>query len=171
MPRIFYALWPDARVRAALAAAGASIVLRNGRRVGEADLHLTLAFLGEVADDIADALSRQPGMSGVPPFAFEIARSGWWRRSGIVWLAPRDTPEPLAGLAGFLRGAAARQGLVSDTRAFSPHVSIARSVRLAPVDAPAVAVRWPVQDYVLACSSGTPAGGRYRVLHRWPLEP
>jgi 2'-5' RNA ligase len=50
--RAFFALWPDATVRAALAPLVRDIARKvHGRPTAVESIHLTLAFLGEVAEE------------------------------------------------------------------------------------------------------------------------
>jgi 2'-5' RNA ligase len=55
--RMFFALWPDAAARAALAGLAAEVVRGGGGRApAAANLHLTLAFVGAVAPERREAL-------------------------------------------------------------------------------------------------------------------
>ncbi|MDH5265059.1 MAG: RNA 2',3'-cyclic phosphodiesterase, partial [Betaproteobacteria bacterium] len=59
MARLFFALWPDAAARAALADLARATANRyGGRAVPAANLHLTLVFLGEVDPARIAALRR-----------------------------------------------------------------------------------------------------------------
>ena len=56
--RVFFALWPDADARVALAALAREIAARTkGRAPPAANLHMTLAFIGEVPPERIGALS------------------------------------------------------------------------------------------------------------------
>ena len=90
-------------------------------------LHLTLRFIGEVdggtAEDIAAALSVLRGE------AFDLRLSGVGcfshRRHGALW-AGLDPKEPLAALAHKVDRAVQSAGLVPETRAYHPHVTLSR---------------------------------------------
>ena len=171
MARLFFALWPEPAVRDALAAAAAALACDGGQRVPDANLHLTLAFLGEVDAATCAALCAETRIGGVVPFVLDIDGAGWWRASGTVWLAPRAVPADLGRLEAALRERLQGQGVVLETRPFAPHVTVARKLRTAPAPYSGDAVRWPVYDYVLARSQTDPGGARYTVLQRWRLAP
>lgn len=59
-----------------------------GRPVAAANLHLTLAFLGEVSADKQRALSAMAGRIRQPGFTLTLDDAGQWLRSRVVWLAP-----------------------------------------------------------------------------------
>ena len=76
--RIFFALWPDAGARDALSALARDTAAQTGGRAPSAgNLHLTLAFLGDVAAARIAALhALGPAVAAaVPPFTLD-ARSG-----------------------------------------------------------------------------------------------
>ena len=100
----------------------------EGLRWVHADsLHLTLRFIGEVdgamAEDVAAALS------GLEAPAFDLTLSGVGcfshRRHGALWagVAPK---EPLAALAAKVDRAVQSAGLAAETRAYHPHITLAR---------------------------------------------
>jgi RNA 2',3'-cyclic 3'-phosphodiesterase len=90
-------------------------------------LHVTLAFYGEVnertADDLAAELSRIPGGA----FDIELRGVGAFgdaHRSHAIW-AGVEPNERLTVLAGRCRSAAERAGVRMEPRAYRPHVTLA----------------------------------------------
>lgn len=96
-------------------------------------LHLTLRFIGEVdgaaAEDVAIALASLR----FQPFDLSLSGVGQFhhRRWGALWagIAQRD---PVAALSARVDRAVASAGLPPETRAFVPHVTLARWSGLAP---------------------------------------
>ena len=168
MPRLFFALWPDAATRTALAHAAALVAPYGGRRVRPEHLHVTLAFLGAVPVSTYAALLSAPPVPDVPSFKLHIALAGWWRASRVTWLAPSSVPAPLLALHEVLRSRGLAYGLPAAREAFRPHVTVARATRRGP-RVVACAVDWQVVDFALieSCSDGS--GTRYEVRRRWPL--
>lgn len=90
-------------------------------------LHLTLRFIGEVdgatAEDVAAALA---GLRA-PAFELRLAEAGCFthRRHGALWagVAPRGA---VAALAQQVDRAVQSAGLAAETRAFHPHITLAR---------------------------------------------
>ena len=81
-----------------------------GRPVAAANLHLTLAFLGEVSADKQRALSAMAGRIRQPGFTLTLDDAGQWLRSRVVWLGTRQPPRGVLQLANMLRAQAARSG-------------------------------------------------------------
>jgi hypothetical protein len=66
-----------------------------GRPVAADNLHLTLAFLGEVSADKQRALAALAGRIRQPGFTLTLDDAGQWLRSGVVWLGTRQPPRGL----------------------------------------------------------------------------
>ena len=90
-------------------------------------LHLTLRFIGEVDGDTADDVAAALSSLRIEPFKLRLNGVGQFhhRRSGALWagVAPR---EPVAALAARIDRAVTSAGLPLETRAFVPHVTLAR---------------------------------------------
>ena len=93
----------------------------------EAQLHLTLRFIGEVerpvANDIADALGRVRA----EPFELRIKDVGRFeqRSSGALW-AGVEPRSDVAALAAKIERVCQEVGLEPERRAFHPHITLAR---------------------------------------------
>ena len=91
------------------------------------DLHLTLRFLGDIAEttatDFVD-LIREPG---VAPFQIRLQGIGCFggRQPRVIW-AGAETGDGLDRLAQAHERAARHVGLEPDPRPFKPHVTLAR---------------------------------------------
>lgn len=161
--RLFYALWPDAVTRDALAALQMSV---HGRKVASANLHLTLAFLGSqprasvpLLDSLLDTLPRQR-------FTLAIDSYGYFDKARIAWAGPSSTPDPLLWMYNALVNALdeARVTFKSSV-GFRPHVTLARDAeRVASETDTLPAVSWPVSTLALAESVAVPGGVRYQLL-------
>ena len=154
--------------------------------------HLTLVFLGEVADErlgeveraldgVPDArrISREPtrGPAGGPgrrqpgrAIELRLAGAGRFdnRGSSALWTGVAGDLAGLSGLHVDLRAALALAGLPADERAFRPHLTIAYSrggratVALTDYAGPA----WCVDEFVLVRSRVNEGGG-YDHLGAW----
>ena len=60
-----------------------------GRPVAADNLHLTLAFLGEVSAEKQRALAALAGRLRQPGFTLTLDDAGQWLRSRVVWLGTR----------------------------------------------------------------------------------
>lgn len=124
--RLFVALRPPPPIRALLLRAMHGIA--GARWQNDEQLHLTLRFIGEVdrhrAEDIAAAL----GALHAPVIAARISGVGLFERQGrphMVWadVAPH---EALAALHRKVDQLVCRVGVAPETRAFVPHITLAR---------------------------------------------
>ena len=79
-----------------------------GVPVAAANMHMTLAFLGEVSAEKQRALSALAGRLQQPGFTLTLDDAGQWLRSRVVWLGTRQPPRGLLQLASMLRAQAAR---------------------------------------------------------------
>ncbi len=106
-----------------------------GRQVATANLHLTLAFLGQVPSARLEALLDMAAAIEAAPFDLCLDRLLRWR-NGILLLAPSQPPGALLRLRHALRSGLAELELPVETRPFSAHLTLARDA--APLeDAPA----------------------------------
>jgi RNA 2',3'-cyclic 3'-phosphodiesterase len=156
--RLFFALWPNAVTRARLDRWGQALhEVCGGRRTRADNLHLTLAFLGNVAD--ARLAEVEAAMARVAPrrFLLTLDQPGHWKKNGIAWAGTSAVPAELEALAAELRASLAAASLPFDPQPFAVHVTLLRDAR-APAAMPALEpIAWPVDGYALVAS----AGGRY----------
>ena len=170
--RVFFALWPDAQARDALAKR-ANVVAEEagGRAPAIENLHLTLAFVGEVAADRVEALCAAglAATADVPAFDLSLDRVGAFRGSGIAWAGASSVHADLAQLVSQLNDALTAQGFPTDLRPFQAHVTLARRCRRQPRANQATPIAWTVAKLVLNASDLGSGGPRYRELAAWPL--
>lgn len=164
--RLFFALWPEATLRHELA--GVADLLHEqcgGRRMRDATLHLTLAFLGEVPEDEADGLVALCEGFDCPPGQWELDHLGYFPRGGIVWLGSRDTPAQLDMLQARLWQALAERGFIPPARPFLPHITLLRKANEPPqVTRSALPLEWRYNRFCLIHSVADGSGRRYEVL-------
>jgi 2'-5' RNA ligase len=165
--RVFFALWPDDAVRAAISrATRAAVRTSGGRPIAKDRLHLTVAFLGELTTAGLEVARQVPPIS-VGAFEMTLDALGVWPESKILWLAPLAPPDALGELEARLWDALAERGFYGEERVYRPHVTLARRAR--PVDADVEPVRWAVSELALVESFPEGRNVHYEVLERWPL--
>lgn len=129
--RLFVALAISAEVRERLAAQLKE--LRHAepsiRWTDPENLHLTLKFIGHVPDEklscIRDALAI---VNAASPISFEVRGLRFFpneRRPSVAW-AGVQAPAELANLAGAVDRSLEGCGIHRETRAFAPHITLAR---------------------------------------------
>jgi 2'-5' RNA ligase len=169
--RLFFALWPDDATRAAIVGRSAAHVrAAGGRAIAPEKLHVTLAFLGGVAESRLPAVLEAAGRVRAAPFEMALLRVTYWRQTRLLCLQPDDMPEPLAALVGALREPLRACGFEPDPRPYRAHVTLAREARpprgLADTIEP---IHWMIRELSLIESITLHTGAQYGRLQSWPL--
>lgn len=168
MARLFFALWPPDGVREALGRLSQEVAAAaGGRRVPQANIHLTLAFLGEVATERGPLVREAADSVRGEPFELSLDRLGSFRRAGVAWMGPSATPLALGDLASNLASALRARDFSIEDRPFAAHVTLARGIGKPIVAAPAVPVAWTARQFVLVESERST--GRYAIRGTWLL--
>ena len=169
--RLFFALWPDKAARRALAQLALEVARDgHGRAPRESNLHLTLAFLGDVPARRLDALvalgERVSATSRPFPLALERVGGTSYR---IAWIAPAEIAEPLHGLHSGLAQALAAEDFPRERRMFRPHVTLARDCTRSTHHGRIPPIGWRVERLSLVASTLQSGGSDYREIGTWPL--
>lgn len=170
LQRLFFALWPDAAVRAALAQSSEQVLGKRVRRVPESNLHITLAFAGPVKAAVRQCLEQQAAAIRAAPFELVLEHVGHWPRPRILWAGPRHTPPALWSLVGGLNHAFEACGLALETRPWQAHITLARKISRPPPVTAIAPIHWSISDFCLVESVTGPQGSSYRILASWKLE-
>lgn len=150
----------------------------GGRPTRAETVHLTLAFLGEVA--VAElpalcALGRSiPGRS----FIMRVAHFGYWPKNQLLWAGCAAVPDELGDLQSRLQAALGEKGYRTRLpgQVFTPHVSLVRRMPCAPKEGRVSELPmpenllWPCQRFVLVSSVLTPEGPNYRIIEAFPFS-
>ncbi len=171
--RLFFALsLPDALQQQVIRWRAGAFHPEDGRPVAAANLHLTLAFLGEISTRKEQALKTLAGRIVQPGFIVNLDDLGHWPRPGVVWLGTKRAPRPLLQLAELLRSQAARSGCYQNPLPFHPHITLLRAATK-PVSIPPGTPGWPLNAdrFSLYQSVFEQGRTRYHELEQWPLSP
>lgn len=171
--RLFFALWPDAATQTDWHHDLAPFLSPlGGRRMPARNLHLTLAFLGELPGDRVPELIRLGDDLPASAIALRFNAIECWKKAGLACLRPAETPPALTRLAGQLHTGLQMAGVNVEARAFRPHVTLARNIAVTTPALPVwPALSWQVATVALLRSRLTAEGSEYAVLHEWPLPP
>nr|WP_318382917.1 RNA 2',3'-cyclic phosphodiesterase [uncultured Enterobacter sp.] len=171
--RLFFALELPATLQQEIIAwRAAQFAPDAGRPIAAANLHLTLAFLGDVSPEKQRALCELAGRIRQPGFTLTLDDAGQWLRSRVVWLGTRQPPRGLLQLASMLRAQAARSGCYQSPQPFHPHITLLRDASHA-VKIPPPGFRWSCDVNAFTLFESQFVGGRtrYTPLERWTLHP
>lgn len=168
--RVFFALWPDERVRRELDRVAARLHrLRGGRRTRAETIHLTLLFVGNVPRAILPAVQASAADIRLPGFEMVFDQAECWRHNRIAFLTTSQPPPTLLELVSNLESALDRLGIPFDRRPYVPHVTLVRHADCRPDGPPIQPIRWPVCEFALVESRIESQGARYPVLNSYPL--
>jgi RNA 2',3'-cyclic 3'-phosphodiesterase len=184
--RLFFAVPVPGVSRAPLEAALPDLapLLGGARLTAPGGWHLTLAFLGQVRPELADAVVRvgEAAAAGVPAARLRLEGSGAFpngRRARVLWAGIGGDADVLVRLAASLAAECKAAGLRFEERPLVPHLTLARFSTPAPVPeaalelvagAAAAGSEWEARE--LACYRsilGGSRGARYRVIREFPL--
>jgi 2'-5' RNA ligase len=178
MPRLFIAIDLPAVVRQELCRL--NVPIAGCRWVPADQLHLTLAFLGDVGEERVAGLARALGQVSAAPFLLHFDRLGCFptcARPRVLWVGLK--PEPLLlSLADRLRELLRAGGIPQEERPFSPHITLARLKLPATrqcrsfLERPLALERTPIPvvEFILFESRLTAAGAIHTPLKRFPLS-
>ncbi len=145
----------------------------GGRPVPAESLHVTLAFLGSVAErrladlgGIARAAARE---SGGAPLELAFDHLEYWRAAELLCAAPAEPSPPAAALAARLQALLAQSGFAPDLKPFRPHVTVVRKVACSGPMGSMQPVIWRFEALALLESRTLPAGVLYSVVESYAL--
>jgi RNA 2',3'-cyclic 3'-phosphodiesterase len=181
--RLFVAIVPPPAVLAEVAAALSPLQAARPelRWTGPEDWHLTLAFLGEVAEPVLDDLTLRLGRAAArhPVQRLSVRGGGAFprpSRASVLW-AGMESDGDLAALAASVAAGARRAGAAppDEGRRYRPHLTLARSRQAANLTDLAGTLEgfqgqtWAATEIRLI-RSNLNASPRYEDLGRWPLR-
>jgi 2'-5' RNA ligase len=180
--RGFVALVPSADALDHVAGAVASLTADGPslRWMPRAQWHVTLAFLGRVAEveSVTDEL--RDAVAAVPPFPVRLGGGGAFARSragSVLWVGVDTGSDDLAALAGAVTRATAPLGFAADDRPFRAHLTIARATRptdlraaVAALDAAGTGPAWSATELVLFDSDTRATGAVHTEVARLGLR-
>ncbi len=185
--RVFFALWPDDACAGRLHEIAVWLAAGyGGRATARSTLHLTLAFVGDVAEDkLADLMSAadqvREEVAPLETVPWRLDRLSYWPHNRILWAGSGGVPPAIGRLAGRLAGRLREKGYPLPVRPFVPHVTLVRKVERAPRgDAAGGLIRldgsevspptWRYEQFVLLRSRLSARGARYETLGAWALN-
>lgn len=168
--RVFFALWPDAATRSAIADyTRDAIVQAGGRAIPAENFHITLRFIGMADAGKIKLLEKAAGRTFARQIQLKLDRLGYWPEPAVYWLGCRKAPDELLRLVVNLNAELGGLGFPPEHRPFKPHVTLARDVANASAGELEIPLSWTSDRFALMESLGGADGVEYRVLKEWPL--
>ena len=168
--RLFFALWPPLELSRELYSVAGRVQEGGGRRVPPENIHLTLVFLGSVKTSFRQCAERAAAAIRGESFTLTLEQIGCWPKSGIVWVGPRQTPEPLSRLVQELSAGLAACGYVPEERPYAAHLTLARKLHRCNDNLSIDPLIWEVRRFCLVQSHTHAEGARYEIVGSWELN-
>ncbi|MBV8951066.1 MAG: RNA 2',3'-cyclic phosphodiesterase [Actinobacteria bacterium] len=182
--RAFLAVVPPAPVLDAIAGAIAEVgePPAGWRWTAHAHWHVTLQFLGRVADADALGAAVAPAVAGVGAFGVRLGGAGAFpsaRRAGVAWVGVAEGADPFGALAARVSAALEPLGFARGEERFHPHLTVARTRGRERRDARALVdafgaaplgERFTVAGVVLFESRTRASGAEYTARATFPLS-
>lgn len=169
--RLFFALWPDKKLRAEIQHRIKPFISKHpAKKVPVHNWHITLAFLGNVTEEIKQCAQAKAELVQAQAFELSLDKPGFFKRAGVVWLGSKECPEALTDLVEQLNQQLAACDYQTDFKIFLPHMTLLRKAYKGFGVEEFEPINWPVNDFVLVESITDQKGAIYQVIDRWPLH-
>ena len=96
----------------------------------DTNLHLTIRFLGHVEPAVAEGIAERVADASLQGFELQLGEVGTFKRGSlarVVWLGLAAGGTAAKHVAAVVESACVAAGLEAETRAFSPHLTLARA--------------------------------------------
>jgi 2'-5' RNA ligase len=134
-----------------------------------ANIHLTLAFLGDVSPGRAKRLAECARRAGGAGHTIALEEARYWKHNRVVWAGPRAIPPALGALAESLSRELTAADFPTETREFNAHVTLIRQARL-PRTLPGLpTIAWQVNELLLVRTQLSSTGSSYSIMERFAL--
>jgi 2'-5' RNA ligase len=141
--------------------------------------HVTLQFLGNTGQEEYECTVARLHELRLPPVPIQLEGLGFFDRAGILFAAVRVMPELLL-LRRRVTAATQLCGFVPETRPYQPHITLARRKGQgrrqgipelkAAIGRKRSFTRFVAEEFLLYESFLGPAGSRYEIRERFPLD-
>lgn len=175
--RLFFTLWlSEQQRRGILDVARPALQVSEGQPVPAHNLHLTLVFLGSVAEGrlplvckVANDVSNA-WRAGGRPIELTLDAIEYWRKPQVLCSAATQKSAAAIELAERLKRELIDAEFTPDLKAFHAHVTLARKVgRAPPIEWRAAPIPLVFRDFSLVESRTVNGGPLYSVIDSWPL--
>lgn len=168
--RLFFGLKPDPQTCLDIDAWRQRTLPPLDHPVAPQNLHVTLAFLGEVDARKLEPLTDEVDVMNAREFTLQLDQLGYFPKPRVLWIGPQQTPDSAVALARDLQRICRRLQLRTERRQFTAHLTIARRCNTPPpasTEPPSFEVAF--SSFSLFESVNIRSGVQYQLIHDWPL--
>lgn len=171
MQRLFFAILPSVDLCQQFEKIRSPYLEHSTAKIVQSEnLHITLAFLGNVSEFQRSCFERSADSLIFKSFTIPMDRIGYWRKPQILWLGNSKTCEPLQTLVKSLHEKCTSCGYKPDVRPYQAHITLARqyysrhfqSIDISPIF-------WSVQNIHLMESTFSHTGV-HKALRSWQAQ-
>ena len=175
LSRLFFAAWPDPELQAKLGELAQELKREcGGRAMAASNIHLTLAFMGDIERNRLARIESVAASTTARRFDLRInlllEHVEYWQHNRIVWAGVNNCPDALQVLVADLESKLELEGFRSERRPYVPHITLLRNARRAPMASAIAPLGWAVDRLALVESIRRDGGRNYEVLREWPLS-
>lgn len=169
--RVFFAACPPYRICKQLIHQAEMLQpAYGGHCVKIPNIHLTLAFLGNVPLNRIDVLHKIMQTLSAQEFDLTFDEICYWKHHKVIFARPEKSPAELLSLVNLLKTALGITGFRFDNRTYKPHITLIRKANPSAVTRLNKPVHWHVSEWSLLQSRQTGYGVEYVPLGLQPLE-
>ena len=168
--RVFFALWPDKNVRQEMERRIKPLLINHSAKIVPVhNWHITLAFLGNVSEEVYQCIQQQADKVTGQSFLLKLDTFDYWKRPQVAWLGCETIPDELQALFSSLNEALGPCGYTPKFSKFAPHMTILRKTNSGLKEKNIAPVQWQVNEFVLVESQTNHQGSTYNIVKKWTL--
>ncbi len=169
MRRLFFALWPDDATCNAVSQLSECLEQPGLRKLKPTNLHVTLAFLGNVEEAVIQTLRQRARALKSSPVTLQFDEIDYWPKPRIVCLTCQKQPSSLYQLINGLNHLIQDLPVHRESRPFRAHMTLARKAKYRPqICFTAISMR--AKKFALVESVSLVSGVEYRLIESWELQ-
>lgn len=168
--RLFFALWPNNAIRVSIASAASKVRVSDARWVPEENLHVTLAFLGQVCAQQRLAVIQSAKCLSAQAFPLQLTHIESWKKPQLLCLCTDEIPASLLLLQQALQLSLLNCGFELEKRPFKPHITLARRSPRISRQLLSCPIEWQVDRISLILSDTTGVTSKYTEIWHRSLE-
>ena len=167
MAKLFFALKPTAKIREQIRQQRSNFAIA-GQLVPDANIHLTVLYLGKISINQQQDILRCAALLKQPSFDLELDILSHFKHNNITWMGTKQTPIEILSLHQQLFDCGASLNIALENRHFKPHITLARKSQLqqriefSPIP-------WRVESFVLFESKQQRDGVYYQLVKEFEL--
>lgn len=168
--RYFFALWPNLTLAKRLQQLILSLPHSFSKSIVHLeDIHLTLAYVGNVSLEALERIKQYASRIEIEPFEVIINELNHWPKARSCWLGLNHPPATLYALAYQLELCKIASGCLPEKKAYIPHLTMVKKTDTSLSAINIDYTPWDIKEFVLARSYPNKTSPSYDIVARWPL--